>query len=79
VDATELDLDAVEHVLLVFGGVRGLEAAVEADDNFEDTDPEPLFDVYLNTCPKQGSRTIRTEEAVWVSLAALRPLLKRSQ
>ncbi|CDI83948.1 hypothetical protein, conserved [Eimeria acervulina] len=31
-----------------------------------------LFDYFINTCPLQASRTIRTEEAVWLSLAALR-------
>lgn len=29
-----------------------------------------LFDHYINTCPEQGSRTIRTEEALLISLAA---------
>ncbi|KAL0434428.1 UNVERIFIED_CONTAM: hypothetical protein Slati_2777100 [Sesamum latifolium] len=27
-----------------------------------------IFDSYLNTCPHQGSRTIRTEEAMFISL-----------
>ena len=47
------------HLLIVFGGVKGLEAALEADPVLEGDDPEPLFDLYLNTCPGQGSRTIR--------------------
>ena len=34
---------------------------------------EPLFDLYLNTCPDQGSRTIRSEEAILISLSTLRP------
>ena len=29
----------------------------------------------MNVCPYQGSRTIRTEEAVLISLAKLSPLL----
>ncbi|KAG7261054.1 hypothetical protein CRUP_007848, partial [Coryphaenoides rupestris] len=29
--------------------------------NLDVTDPSLLFDLYLNTCPSQGSRTIRTE------------------
>ena len=29
----------------------------------------------VNTCPYQGSRTIRTEEAIWLSLPRLRPHL----
>lgn len=61
------------HLLLVLGGVRGLEVALDSDPVLEGDDPEPLFDIYLNTCPGQGSRTIRTEEALLVTLAALRP------
>ncbi|XP_074871752.1 28S rRNA (uridine-N(3))-methyltransferase isoform X2 [Carettochelys insculpta] len=61
------------HALIVFGGLQGLEAGVDADPNLESTDPSVLFDLYLNTCPSQGSRTIRTEEAILISLSALRP------
>jgi len=49
------------HALVVFGGLEGLEAGVDVDPNLEITDPSDLFDFYLNTCPSQGSRTIRTE------------------
>jgi predicted SPOUT superfamily RNA methylase MTH1 len=65
------------HTLLVIGGVAGLEVAVEADkelaekgigrDNVGD-----LFDFYVNVCPGQGSRTIRSEEALWIALGQLR-------
>ncbi len=34
-----------------------------------------LFDIYLNTCEHQTSRTIRTEEALVITLARLRPIL----
>jgi predicted SPOUT superfamily RNA methylase MTH1 len=67
-----------KHALIVFGGVAGLEVAAAADkelsskgigkDNLAD-----LFDYYVNVCPGQGSRTIRTEEAVWIALGQLRP------
>ncbi|MEQ2180635.1 hypothetical protein GOODEAATRI_003245, partial [Goodea atripinnis] len=40
---------------------QGLEASLDADQNLDVTDPSVLFDLYLNTCPGQGSRTIRTE------------------
>lgn len=46
---------------MVFGGLQGLEAGVDADPNLEVAEPSVLFDRYVNTCPKQGSRTIRTE------------------
>lgn len=49
------------HLLVVFGGLQGLEASVDTDQNLDVTDPSVLFDLYLNTCPGQGSRTIRTE------------------
>lgn len=54
------------HALVVFGGLEGLEAGVDVDPNLEVTDPSVLFDFYLNTCPSQGSRTIRTEVGLMV-------------
>ncbi|GAB1286179.1 Putative methyltransferase C9orf114 homolog [Apodemus speciosus] len=54
-------LPSFRHALVVFGGLQGLEAGVDADPNLEVTDPSVLFDFYVNTCPSQGSRTIRTE------------------
>ena len=69
-----------KHLLIVFGGVKGLEVALKQDQDLSEIDdPSILFDVYLNTCPKQGSRTIRTEEAILVSLAALRPKIEEVQ
>lgn len=69
-----------KHLLIVFGGVRGLEAALKQDQELNEIDdPSVMFDIYLNTCPKQGSRTIRTEEAILVSLAALRPKIEEVQ
>ncbi|KAJ7307972.1 hypothetical protein JRQ81_008470 [Phrynocephalus forsythii] len=73
VSVDQATLPPFRHALVVFGGLQGLEAGVEADQNLEVTDPGTLFDFYLNTCPGQGSRTIRTEEAILISLSALRP------
>lgn len=67
---------AHQHVLVVFGGLAGIEAALEADDVLTVDDPALLFDYYLNTCPDQGSRTIRTEEAILITLAELRTRLQ---
>ncbi|UJR23167.1 hypothetical protein I4U23_026185 [Adineta vaga] len=58
------------HALIVFGGLQGLEKAFEQGEN--PTTPEELFHFYLNTCPEQGSRTIRTEEAILITLSCLR-------
>lgn len=50
------------HLLIVFGGLKGLEASLESDESLSNVnDPKDLFDYYLNTCPDQGSNTIRTE------------------
>ncbi|XP_055625312.1 putative methyltransferase C9orf114 [Toxorhynchites rutilus septentrionalis] len=59
------------HALVVFGGVLGLEPALENDTKLNVANVESLFDEYLNTVPRQGSRTVRTEEAILISLAAL--------
>ncbi|XP_077334802.1 28S rRNA (uridine-N(3))-methyltransferase isoform X1 [Lithobates pipiens] len=69
-------LPAFRHALVVFGGVQGLEASVDSDQNLDIEEPSVLFNYYLNTCPVQGSRTIRTEEAILISLAALKPRIE---
>ena len=68
------------HMMIVFGGVAGLEVAVKADKELEGLgvkSPEALFDHWVNLCPGQGSRTIRTEEAVWLGLMGLRDVVLR--
>ncbi|XP_064249878.1 putative methyltransferase C9orf114 homolog isoform X2 [Passer domesticus] len=74
----QVTLPSFRHALVVFGGLEGLEAGVDVDPNLEVTDPSVLFDFYLNTCPSQGSRTIRTEEALLISLSALRPHIEEA-
>ena len=49
------------HLLVVFGGLKGLEYSLDCDEQLTVADVSLLFDHYLNTCPHQGSRTIRTE------------------
>lgn len=72
-----------KHLILVFGGVTGLETALRADDELQAagvTRAEEVFDCWIDLVPGQGSRTIRTEEAVWVGLTGLRQLVEqRSQ
>ncbi|KAM4020861.1 putative methyltransferase C9orf114 homolog isoform 2-T2 [Anomaloglossus baeobatrachus] len=72
----EATLPGFRNALVVFGGLQGLEASVDSDQNLDVEDPSVLFSHYLNTCPGQGSRTIRTEEAILISLAALKPQLE---
>uniref|UniRef100_A0A8C4Q2A5 28S rRNA (uridine-N(3))-methyltransferase n=1 Tax=Eptatretus burgeri TaxID=7764 RepID=A0A8C4Q2A5_EPTBU len=72
------DLPSFRHILVVLGGLHGLEAAVTGDPKLQVSDPQPLFDLYLNTCPGQGSGTIRTEEALLITLTTLRPKIMQS-
>ena len=65
-----------QHALIVFGGVLGLEPALDNDQKLNVDTVEDLFEEYLNTVPTQGSRTIRTEEAILISMAALGDKLK---
>ncbi|XP_018420835.1 PREDICTED: putative methyltransferase C9orf114 homolog [Nanorana parkeri] len=71
-----LTLPAFRHALVVFGGLQGLEASVDSDQNLDIEEPNVLFNYYMNTCPGQGSRTIRTEEAILISLTALKPRIE---
>ncbi|CAI5510596.1 unnamed protein product [Closterium sp. Naga37s-1] len=59
----QFKLPPFRHLLVVFGGVAGLEEACEGDEGLgaDSRDPRHLCQLYLNTCPAQGSRTIRTE------------------
>ncbi|XP_049388357.1 uncharacterized protein LOC125852683 [Solanum stenotomum] len=59
------------HLLIAFGGLAGLEECIEEDNNLKGKSAKEVFDLYLNTCPHQGSRTIRTEEAILISLQYL--------
>ena len=68
--------ESFKHALIVFGGVAGLEVAAAADPELAGkgitkANVGDLFDFWVNACPGQGSRTIRTEEAVWVTLSQL--------
>ncbi|KAK6101196.1 putative RNA methyltransferase family protein [Brugia pahangi] len=71
----EMPFSGKNRILIVFGGLEGLETAVEADKNISCSTPEELFEHYLNVVPGQGSRIIRTEEAIPITLATLRPMI----
>jgi methyltransferase len=64
------------HMLVVFGGPRGLEHAAENDPALAEMGiirgrTKELFDYWINILPWQGCRTIRTEEALMISLTGL--------
>lgn len=75
----DFNADDFRHALIVFGGLKGLEASLESDETLDIDDPNLLFQYYLNTCPNQGSRTIRTEEAILITMSALRNKLHKPQ
>ncbi|KAM0562740.1 hypothetical protein ACHAPJ_001579 [Fusarium lateritium] len=65
------------HLIIVFGGPRGLEFAAMNDEELSSMDiqgskTKELFDHWINVLPNQGSRTIRTDEAVLIALTTLR-------
>ena len=68
-----------KHCLIIFGGIFGIEGMMNDDEhnNINSTDISKNFDLYLNTCMNQGLRTIRTEEAILISLAVIRPELDK--
>ncbi|XP_071948322.1 putative methyltransferase C9orf114 [Antedon mediterranea] len=68
----QFQMPKFNHLLVVFGGLKGLESALDVDPDLHTDDPSHLFDHYLNTCPNQGSRTIRTEEALLITMSGLR-------
>jgi methyltransferase len=68
-----------QHLLVVFGGPRGLERAAMNDPELEKmgisgTRTRELFDHWVNVLPNQGTRSIRTEEAMLIGLAGLKRL-----
>ncbi|OAF71349.1 hypothetical protein A3Q56_00902 [Intoshia linei] len=67
----KVDFPKFRHCLVVFGGVKGLENAVLLDSDMPDN-VRDFFEFYVNTCPNQGTKTIRTEEAIWISMCLLR-------
>ncbi|XP_068723995.1 putative methyltransferase C9orf114 [Montipora capricornis] len=71
----DLELPNFRHLLVVFGGLKGLEASLESDEQLTVNEASLVFDHYVNTCPGQGSGTIRTEEAILVTMSALRPMI----
>jgi predicted SPOUT superfamily RNA methylase MTH1 len=80
VPCCQLALPCAAHVLVVIGGPQGLELCLQNDPQAAQrhADPSSLFARYLNVCPDQGSRTIRTEEALLIALAFLQPALGRN-
>ncbi|KAL7458206.1 hypothetical protein ACHAWC_009750 [Mediolabrus comicus] len=74
------DDERFNHLIIVFGGVAGIEESVDADETMplSGEDSKKMFDVWVNIAPYQGSRTIRTEEAVFIALSRLSPHIAKN-
>jgi hypothetical protein len=75
--------ETAARVVVVFGGLAGLEAAAHGDPELAErgigrSNIRDMFDYYVDICPGQGSRTIRTEEAVLITLGQLRGWLMKA-
>jgi predicted SPOUT superfamily RNA methylase MTH1 len=67
------------HLLVVFGGPRGLEFAAMNDPQLGEMGiaggrTKELFDHWVNVLPGQGTRGIKTDEALLIALTGLRRL-----
>ena len=79
IDDPKFEIPSFSHLLVVFGGLAGIEDCVANDDalDVDPSDTNTLFDMYVNTCPNQGSRTIRSEEAILISMARFQPHINK--
>lgn len=66
-----------KHSIIILGGVAGIEECIDADETLDisGNQSKKLFDLWVNICQFQGSRTIRTEEAVMICLARMQHVL----
>jgi predicted SPOUT superfamily RNA methylase MTH1 len=73
-DKIRLKWNTSKHVLVAFGApTKGLYEIVKQENlNLAD-----LADFIVNTVPNQATETVRTEEALYVTLAALNLLMFR--
>ncbi|XP_049936412.1 uncharacterized protein LOC116264670 isoform X2 [Nymphaea colorata] len=76
--SSEVCFPNFRHLLIAFGGLGGLEENIEEDTSLKGKNVRKVFNSYLNTCPGQGSRTIRTEEAIFISLQYFQEPIKRA-
>ncbi|GMT18528.1 hypothetical protein PFISCL1PPCAC_9825, partial [Pristionchus fissidentatus] len=71
--AAELEVDTMKHsnILVVFGGIEGVDAAIEGDEAYEQTSAEEAFTLLLRPFVANGSRSERIEENVLVGLSTV--------
>jgi len=70
--------EGFKHGLIFFEGLEGIEGLADLDEGSEikPQDVPKMFDLLLNTCPEQGVRSVRTEEAILISMAAILPRMR---
>ena len=67
-----------KHALVFFGGMEGIEVIIEQDERTKMSTEaiKKLFDTLVNPVPERGTRTIRTEESILVTMSSLYPKLR---
>ncbi|SGY62631.1 BQ5605_C007g04715 [Microbotryum silenes-dioicae] len=73
------EIPEFQHMILTFGPLSGLELVIASDPriNLGAEEAGDLFDHWINVIEGQGSRTVRTEEALPIALARLKHVLER--
>lgn len=74
------DFQGFKHALVFFGGIEGIEGIVEEDEYSKlskKDNIQAMFDKYVNCLPERGTRCIRTEESILVSLSNLYPKFRQ--
>ncbi|SCZ89065.1 BZ3500_MvSof-1268-A1-R1_Chr1-1g00928 [Microbotryum saponariae] len=73
------EIPEFQHMILTLGPLSGLELVIASDPriNLGAEEAGDLFDHWINVIEGQGSRTVRTEEALPIALARLKHVLER--
>mmetsp|Transcript_29766 Transcript_29766/g.45365 ORF Transcript_29766/g.45365 Transcript_29766/m.45365 type:complete len:225 (+) Transcript_29766:5791-6465(+) len=68
-----------KHALVFFGGLQGIEGVIDDLDHegtVKASEAKKQFDVFLNSNPESGSRSLRTEEQILITMGQLVPVLR---
>lgn len=76
IDASQIP--KFKHCLIVFGGEKGIEGCAEADESFKLSaqNVHTMFTMWLNPHKTGGCKSVRTEEAILISLSKLNSVLQ---
>ena len=72
IQSVDFDIEQNERLIIVFGSVKDLELAFSKSRSLKHKACVDKFDYYVNCCPHQCCRTIRTEEALAIVLTSLK-------